>query len=87
MQFRKPSDKSESATHSPARKEIPNLGVPVNLSENTQPCAEGHSKQVGRLSRLPRHAILKICDASEFGDTQTSGKIARGNHSLQAISA
>ena len=69
MQFRKPSDKSESATRSPARKEIPNLGVPVNLSENTQPRAEGHSKQVGRLSRLPRHAILKICDASEFGDT------------------
>ena len=79
MQFRKPSDKSESATHSPARKEIPNLDVPVNLSENTQPRAEGHSKQVSRLSRLPRHAILKICDASGFGDTQTSEKIARGN--------
>lgn len=79
MQFRKSSDKSESATHSPARKEIPNLGVPVNLSENTQSRAEGHSKQVGRLSRLPRHAILKICDASGFGDAQTSEKIARGN--------
>ena len=76
MHFRKPSDKSESATRSPARKDIPNLGVPVHLSENTQPRAEGHSKQVSRPSRLRRHAILKTRNASGFGDTQTSGKIA-----------